>query len=86
MSDHSIIEWAVREKRTVVTVDKDFGEIIFQGEELRCGVVRLPDVVFEKRRELLGTILKYYQSELENNSIIIVSKHRIRIKKIFKKH
>ncbi|MCR4419326.1 MAG: DUF5615 family PIN-like protein [Clostridia bacterium] len=41
MGDDEVLQWAAEEKRVVVTVDKDFGQIAAHG--VRIGVVRLPD-------------------------------------------
>ena len=35
MEDADILSWAVNEQRLVVTMDKDFGELVFQFCELR---------------------------------------------------
>jgi predicted nuclease of predicted toxin-antitoxin system len=41
MSDRAILERAVRERRVVMTADKDFGELVFRGQFAVAGVVLL---------------------------------------------
>lgn len=41
MPDADILAWAVRERRLVVTMDKDFGELVYQSGEPHAGVLLL---------------------------------------------
>jgi predicted nuclease of predicted toxin-antitoxin system len=38
MEDENIIHTAVTENRMVVTMDKDFGELVYHGSMKHCGV------------------------------------------------
>lgn len=38
MKDEKILDWAVEEKRIVVTTDNDFEQMIWQREKLHCGM------------------------------------------------
>ena len=42
--DRVLLAWAASEGRILITMDKDFGELIFVEGEPHCGIVRLPDV------------------------------------------
>ncbi len=42
--DHIILARAKAEDRVLVTLDKDFGELIFAEDLPHCGVIRLSDV------------------------------------------
>lgn len=41
MPDDDILMWAVREQRLVVTMDKDFGELVFRSGLVHSGVLLL---------------------------------------------
>ncbi len=41
MPDQDILEWAVRDNRLVVTMDKDFGELVFRSGKGHSGVLLL---------------------------------------------
>lgn len=41
MSDSDILIWAVTESRLVVTMDKDFGELIYRSGQVHAGVLLL---------------------------------------------
>jgi predicted nuclease of predicted toxin-antitoxin system len=58
--DRKLLEWAVEERRVLVTMDKDFGEFIFSGGASHCGLVRLPDVPAERRIALMERVLADY--------------------------
>jgi predicted nuclease of predicted toxin-antitoxin system len=76
-----LLEWASAETRILVTIDTDFGELIFGQERRHAGLVRLPDVPAAQRIDLMAQVLARYQNELENGAIITVRGERIRITK-----
>ena len=41
--DEELLRWAAGERRILVTLDKDFGELIFTQGVAHGGLVRLPD-------------------------------------------
>ena len=77
--DRKLLEWAVEERRVLVTIDKDFGEVIFTGGASHCGLVRLPDVPAERRIALMERLLADYSHELAAQAVITVRGSRIRI-------
>lgn len=83
MPDTEVIRWAMNDGRIVVTIDKDFGEILFAQENYKCSVIRLPDVPIESRKAILNSIVVKYEKFLEqNNCVITATKKRIRMKKL----
>jgi predicted nuclease of predicted toxin-antitoxin system len=79
--DPTVLEWAAAEGRILVTIDTDFGELLFVEKASHSGVVRLPDVPANKRIELIAQVLERYSQELEAAAIITVRGGRIRISK-----
>jgi predicted nuclease of predicted toxin-antitoxin system len=80
--DREILEWATREGRILVTMDKDFGEFIF-GEGVRhAGLIRLPDVPAEKRITMVEGLLREHSKEMSEKAIITVRGGRIRISRL----
>ena len=41
LPDESILEFAVRDNRIVITNDKDFGDLVFRDRQPHCGVILL---------------------------------------------
>ena len=77
--DQALLEWAVSEDRIVVTIDTDFGELVFAHSHAHRGLVRLPDVPAHQRIALMDRILTSYSQELEAKSIVTIRGQRIRI-------
>lgn len=79
--DRVLLEWSVRETRIPVTIDTDFGELIFLENLPHAGLVRLPDVPSQERQSVMQDLLTRYKADLEDAAIITVRGGRIRISK-----
>ena len=77
--DQALLERAVSEKRILVTIDTDFGQLIYKDGQAHSGVVRLPDVRWRIRIELMKTIIHRYTSQMEAAAIITVRGNKIRV-------
>jgi len=77
--DHALLERAVVENRVLVTIDMDFGHLVFaQGMPSR-GLIRLPDVPPVDRIELMKQVLLTHGEELQSGAIVTVRGARIRV-------
>jgi predicted nuclease of predicted toxin-antitoxin system len=72
---------AAKDARILVTIDNDFGELIFLENLPHNGLVRLPDLPSRERQLLMQDLLVRYSSDLEDAAIITVRGGRIRISK-----
>ena len=77
--DLALLEMAVRENRIIITIDTDFGTIVYRDKAQHCGMVRLPDVPSQKRIELMQQILERHESDLDQSAVITVQRSLIRI-------
>ena len=77
--DQALLAWAVSEERILVTIDTDFGDLVFAYALPHCGLVRLPDVPADQRITLMGRVLASYSHDLEAKSIVTIRGERIRI-------
>jgi predicted nuclease of predicted toxin-antitoxin system len=77
--DEALLQWAADEGRVLVTIDDDFGRLVFQGRQSHTGLVRLPDVPAGQRISLMKQLLIRYQQELESGAILTVGRERVRI-------
>ena len=48
----ALLEWAAKENRILVTIDTDFGELIYLENLSHAGLIRLPDVPTRERQML----------------------------------
>ena len=77
--DESLLQWAVEQERILITIDTDFGKLVFAGQAIHRGVIRLPDVPPTRRIELMARLLAHYSQALEAGAVITVRGERIRI-------
>ena len=70
-----------QETRILVTIDTDFGELIYLENLSHAGLVRLPDVPTRERQLIMQDLLTRYETELQEAAIITVRGGRIRISK-----
>lgn len=82
MKDSEILKLANSERRIVITMDKDFGELIFNSGLSHYGVLllRLDDSNGEEKVETIKEIITKYESSLKNN-FCVYQNSRLRIKK-----
>jgi predicted nuclease of predicted toxin-antitoxin system len=79
--DSVLLEWASSESRILITIDTDFGELIFLNQQPHCGLVRLPDVPSNQRILIMDDLLTRFVSELEEGAIVTIRGGRIRVSK-----
>ena len=64
--DEEVLAWAYHEKRLLLTIDKDFGDLVFRHRQPHAGVLlcRMAEVPMTERTELLLRILIQHGDEL----------------------
>lgn len=77
--DDLILAWAAEERRVLVTMDKDFGLLIFGRGAEHAGVVRLPHVRTPALLALMSDVLTRYAAALDDGAVITVQETRIRV-------
>ena len=80
--DRALLELAESEDRVLVTIDTDFGELIYLHDIPHAGLVRLPDVPAPQRIGLMAELLDHHSEALEAHSIVTVRGGRIRISRL----
>ncbi|MGK7945652.1 MAG: DUF5615 family PIN-like protein [Microcystaceae cyanobacterium] len=81
MPDEEILKWAVKEKRIIITTDKDFEQLIWQQNKAHCGILRLENLPRQQRIQLLEEVLQSYRQDLEKGAIIIATQAKFRIRR-----
>jgi predicted nuclease of predicted toxin-antitoxin system len=77
--DFTLLGWAANEGRILVTIDADFGKLIFVDKRPHWGIVRLPDVPAAARIALMKDVLDRHEKELAGRAIITVRGNKIRV-------
>ena len=82
MRDIDVLRLAVTEKRMVITMDKDFGELVFNSGLNHYGVLllRLEDANSDKKVKTIQEILEKYEDKLQNN-FCVYQNEKLRIRK-----
>lgn len=82
MTDDEILKMAVSEDRMVITMDKDFGELIYNSRLGHAGVLllRLEDARGEEKVKVVEKILSQYKEKLPHN-FCVYQRGKFRIKK-----
>lgn len=83
LDDVSILMLAAKEKRIIITSDKDFGNLIFRENLPTLGIIlfRMDDQSARKKVEVIDILLNNYSDRLAGNFITITDA-KIRIRRI----
>jgi|WetSurMetagenome_2_1015567.scaffolds.fasta_scaffold38313_4 predicted nuclease of predicted toxin-antitoxin system len=76
--DPVILQWAAEEDRILVTMDKDFGKLVYLNRLAHSGIVRLPDVRSSQRMEIMQQLLDFHAAHLSEGAMITIRGGRIR--------
>jgi len=79
--DRALLEYATNEGRILITIDTDFGQLIYVEHVDHAGLIRLPDVPSRARQLIAQDLLMRFEEELKAAAIITVRGGRIRISK-----
>ena len=77
--DARILQRAVDDDRILVTIDTDFGLLIFAEERPHRGLVRLPDAPADARIAIFSELLARHSADLEARAIVTVRAGVVRI-------
>jgi predicted nuclease of predicted toxin-antitoxin system len=81
MSDDEILNWAVSEKRIIITTDSDFEQMIWLEDRIHCGVLRLENLPRLERMALIQEVLTNHAVDLASGSVVIATQQKIRIRR-----
>lgn len=82
MKDEDIIRVATAEERMVVTMDKDFGELVYHSSAGHSGVLllRLEDETVDEKLQVVRHIIENYSTEVKG-CFCVFQNDRFRIRK-----
>jgi predicted nuclease of predicted toxin-antitoxin system len=83
MSDQEIIKLATNESRMVITMDKDFGELVYHSLMDHCGIIllRLEDATGVEKLKVIKEILTKYPDQIKDH-FCVYQRDKFRIRKI----
>ncbi|MDE0273696.1 MAG: DUF5615 family PIN-like protein [Gammaproteobacteria bacterium] len=77
--DLELLACANAENRILITLDTDFGELIYLRGLPHAGLVRLPDVPMRQRIQLMAQLIEESRQALEAGAVVTVRGGRIRV-------
>jgi predicted nuclease of predicted toxin-antitoxin system len=81
MSDADILLIAENEARMVITMDKDFGDLVYHSGKAHKGVLflRLEDATGEEKAETMQFIIEHFKDQIEGK-FCVFKNGRLRIR------
>ncbi len=81
MTDDDILALAVREQRLVITMDKDFGYLIFHSGQAHAGVLllRMEDARSEEKVQAIQRLFSAHADSLSGN-FCVYQNNRLRVR------
>ncbi len=81
LSDAAILQWAVRERRLVITQDRDFGALVFRSGQPHAGVLlmRMPASSRDERIRIVLRVLEQHGAALAGH-FSVFERGRLRIR------
>lgn len=78
--DEEILEHAFLKKLILVTMDKDFGELVILKGKDHNGLIRLQGFATWQLAETIHYLLSSYEKELMKGALIVANPNRIRLR------
>ena len=78
--DEEILRRSTAEDRILVTLDKDFGELVFVFGAPHRGILRLVSIRARDQGKVLLRILAKHEQQLEQGALIVADSDRLRIR------
>lgn len=79
-SDEEILALATEQQRTIITEDKDFGELIFLHQLPHHSVIRLVGMTVADKVNAVFDLIDNYADAMERGCLITVTATRVRIR------
>ncbi len=81
MKDSDILQLAVNEQRIVITMDKDFGELVYREGLSHVGILlfRMEDATGHEKAAVLHTLLAQYADKIQGH-FCVYQNGRLRIR------
>ena len=79
--DDAILDLAYRDGRILITLDKDFGELVFLRRLQHRGIIRLVGFLARQQAQVCLDLLKRFEAELNASAIVTAEPGRVRIRR-----
>ena len=78
--DDAIIKKAFDEDMVLVTLDKDFGELVFVFGRPHSAIIRLVDIPAKNQGKILLKLIETHRTDIEKKALITADRYRVRVR------
>lgn len=78
--DDEILQRSLKEDRVLVTLDKDFGELVFVLGAEHPGLIRLVNIPARQHAQVILRVLNTHADDLRARALIVAEAGRLRIR------
>lgn len=78
--DLAILAAAYAERRTLITIDKDFGALAVVQQQPHAGIVRIVDFPARAQAAAILSVLRHHAQILQDGALITAERGRLRIR------
>lgn len=78
--DDAILQRSTADNRILVTLDKDFGELVFVMGHEHPGILRLVNIRADQQGRMILTVLARHARDLERGALIVAESNRLRVR------
>lgn len=81
-TDAELMAFANKERRTLITEDKDFGELVFARRLPHPCIVRFVEMRVKEKLAAMRELIERHPAELTRSTLIVVTRNRVRIRSV----
>ena len=79
-TDEHLLALAYREKRILVTEDKDFGELVFVQRHPHPCIVRFVEMRVTEKVAAIQSLIEHHAQAMGRGALIVVTRERVRLR------
>ena len=80
-SDEELLTLALHEQRTIITEDKDFGELVFVRRLAHPCIIRFVEMPVADKVAAMQDLIEHHADSIRERTIIVVTRSRVRIRR-----
>ena len=80
VTDEELLALATEEQRTIITEDKDFGELVFVRRLPHPCIVRLVEMPVVEKVAAMRELIESHPDAMHEKALIVVTRNRVRIR------
>lgn len=81
-TDEELLAIANEQRRTIITEDKDFGELVFVRRLPHPCIVRLAEMTVAEKVDAVRELIENYEDAIRERSLIVATRNQIRIRRV----